>query len=158
MNAIESSKTIPVTKIELIEEIKEENNINKVYNNYLFLINKYLPYLVYYNSFFKLGLFLPSQVFKPQFYSLKYKNIFTSLNSSPAFNLRESSTFIGNNSISSPKIPFISRPGLKDIFIGDLASLYYGEKRQNFVKNLYTSHLLMSFVQLLYTLYTSSLY
>jgi hypothetical protein len=128
------------TRLNLIKNIKKDNNyeINSIYKNYLYLINRYLPYYIFYNSFFKLGLFLPSQVFKPQFYSLKYKNIFTSLNSSPAFNLRESSTFIGNNSISSPKIPFISRPGLKDIFIGDLASLYYGEKRQNFVKNFFS--------------------
>jgi hypothetical protein len=53
------------------------NKINKFYKNYIYIINKILPFYtfyIYYNSFFKLGLFLPTQLFKPQYFSYKYQN------------------------------------------------------------------------------------
>ena len=45
-NIIEANATTPLTKTELIEEIKEENNINKIYNNYLFIINNLIYYKI----------------------------------------------------------------------------------------------------------------
>jgi len=78
-----SSKNIN-TKTELIEEIKNKNNIEKLFKNYFFLLNKYFLLHIYYNSFFQLGLFLPKQIFKPQFYTIKHKKLYSLINTNPA--------------------------------------------------------------------------
>lgn len=116
--------TLKLNKINLIEEIKEEsNNINSIYKNYLYLINRYLPYYVYYNSFFKLGLFLPEQLFKPQFYTYKYKGLNFYFNILPGVNLREYTKIFNKGFRNLIKLPFIKKNSLRRIIKGKISLL-----------------------------------
>jgi len=122
---LEESNLEVLNKINLIGEIKEEsNNINSIYNNYLNLIDRYLPYFVYYNSFFKLGLFLPRQLFKPQFYTYKYKGNYFPMNLLPESNLRQLIKKFRRGIKTLSKTPFIRKTALKKIIKGNLALIY----------------------------------
>jgi len=153
INNIENSNVEAFNKINLIEEIVEDsNNINTIYKNYLFLINRYLPYYVYYNSFFKLGLFLPRLLFKPQFYSYKYKGVYFHLNILPEGNFRQYFRKIHKNYRSFTRYitntPFIKKNSLRRIIKGNLASLLLSYNRQTNQKKINRRNLIENYFTL----------
>lgn len=59
-------------KLKLIRELKydEYNKLNIIYNNYLYLLNRYLPIFKFRTLIYKLGLFAPKRI-------LKYNKLYT---------------------------------------------------------------------------------
>src|ERR1700712_4004691 len=104
-NLIPKSETLTLSsKTGLIANLKNDDQykINLIYNNYLYLINRYFPFYIFFNSIFKTGLFLPTQIFKPQFLALKYKV-----------------TLIQGESASlAPSKTDLNKDNLKNIFFG----------------------------------------
>ena len=149
ISKIEESKEEALNKLYLIGEIKEDsNNINSIYKNYLYLINRYLPYYIYHNSFFKLGLFLPGQVFKPQFYSYKYENQYFPLNLLPEGNLRQYSKKFKRGFKTFSKSPFFRKNSLKKIIKGNLALLFFSAAKAKAQKNILKRNLIAKYFTL----------
>jgi hypothetical protein len=69
------------TKLKLIRELKhdEYNKLNIIYNNYLYLLNRYLPLLKFRSLIYKLELFAPKRLLKYNYlytYSIRLKSFY----------------------------------------------------------------------------------
>jgi len=72
------------TKLKLIKELKydEYNKLNIIYNNYLYLLNRYLPLLRFRSLIYKLELFAPKRLLK---YNSLYTNIYLKIKTKKNF-------------------------------------------------------------------------
>lgn len=92
------------TKLKLIRKLKynEYNKLNIIYNNYLYLLNRYLPLLKFKSLIYKLELFSPKRI-------LKFNNLYTyiyrlkSLHLNNKFENLKENLSIKKNSTTSPK-------------------------------------------------------
>jgi hypothetical protein len=118
-------------KLKLIRKLKfdEYNKLNIIYNNYLYLLNRYLPILKFRSLIYKLELFADKRILK-----YNYLYTYTFRLRSLHLNKKYKYTSILNKKVNNINIRLVSKLLEKgDILYLDIISLIY--KKKNIINN-----------------------
>jgi len=121
------------SKLKLIRELKydEYNKLNIIYNNYLYLLNRYLPLLRFRSLIYKLELFAPKRLLKYNSLYLLNTNIF----------LKKKNFFLLNNKKKNIKISRTIKKILEKGLILSLEMNKLINKKTTIIKNFKLNNL-----------------